>query len=70
MGAVGAHGRGGLIRRLRHLDPFAPPGEAFQYSNLMVAAAGLVAAGRRSCRDADGEVWLGLRLDRPDTREL
>ena len=34
------------------------------------APFGLVAAGRRSCRDADGEVWLGLRLDRPDTRDL
>ncbi len=39
-----AHTRAGLIRRLRHLDPFAPPGEAFQYSNLMVAAAGQLAA--------------------------
>ncbi len=39
-----AYTRAGLIRRLRHLDPFAPPGEAFQYSNLMVAAAGQLAA--------------------------
>ena len=39
-----AHTRVGLIRRLRHLKPFAPPGKAFQYSNLMVAAAGHLAA--------------------------
>ena len=37
---IHADTRTGLIRRLRHLTPFAPPGEAFQYSNLMVAAAG------------------------------
>lgn len=39
-----AYTRAGLVRRLRHLDPFAPPGEVFQYSNLMVAAAGQLAA--------------------------
>lgn len=39
-----AYSRSELIRRLRHLDPFARPGEAFQYSNLMVAAAGFLAA--------------------------
>ena len=38
------HSRSELIRRLGHLDPFARPGEAFQYSNLMVAAAGYLAA--------------------------
>jgi CubicO group peptidase (beta-lactamase class C family) len=39
-----AHSRADLVRRLRHLDPFAPPGSEFQYSNLMVAAAGQLAA--------------------------
>lgn len=39
-----AYSRMELVRRLRYLAPFAPPGKAFQYSNLMVAAAGLVAA--------------------------
>ena len=39
-----AHTRAGLIGRLRHLAPFAPPGKMFQYSNLMVAAAGHAAA--------------------------
>ncbi len=41
---LGAFSRAGLIRRLGHLAPFAAPGEAFQYSNLMVAAAGFLAA--------------------------
>lgn len=35
-----AYTRAGLISRRRHLEPFAPSGQAFQYSNLMVAAAG------------------------------
>ena len=38
-----AYSRAELIRRLRHLPRFAPAGAAFQYSNLMVMAAGRVA---------------------------
>lgn len=35
-----AYSRGELIRRLGFLPPFGPPGEEFQYSNLMVMVAG------------------------------
>lgn len=38
-----AYSRDGLLRRLRHLPPFAPAGSGFQYSNLMVMAAGRIA---------------------------
>ena len=38
-----AYSRDGLLRRLRHLPRFAPAGTAFQYSNLMVMAAGRIA---------------------------
>lgn len=38
-----AYSRGGLLRRLKHLPRFAPAGAEFQYSNLMVMAAGRIA---------------------------
>jgi CubicO group peptidase (beta-lactamase class C family) len=38
-----AYTRDGLLRRLKHLPRFAPAGAEFQYSNLMVMAAGRVA---------------------------
>jgi hypothetical protein len=38
-----AHSRNGLLRRLRYLPRFAPAGAKFQYSNLMVMAAGRIA---------------------------
>ena len=54
-----AHTRAELIRRLGHLQPFAPPGQSFQYSNLMVAAAGAVAA-RISGRSWEALVERGI----------
>ncbi len=41
---LAAFTRDGLIDRIRHLRPFARPGAAFQYSNLMVMVAGQVVA--------------------------
>jgi len=38
-----AYSRNGLLRRLKHLPRFAPAGAEFQYSNLMVMAAGRIA---------------------------
>jgi CubicO group peptidase (beta-lactamase class C family) len=38
-----AYARPGLVERIRHLAPFAPPGTDFAYSNLMVAVAGTAA---------------------------
>ncbi len=53
-----AHSGPELIRRVGYLEPFAPPGAAFQYSNLMVAAAGQLAA--RLARSS----WRALVRDR------